>query len=104
MIHRGELWWSEDPQIGRRPVLVLTREAALPVLKRPLVAPLTTRIRDLPTEVRLGPDDGVPRPCVASLDNVQPLPASLLTERIARLDAGRMAAVCQALVAATGCD
>lgn len=84
-------------------MLVLSREAVLGVLKRPLVAPLTTRVRGIPTEVPLDEDDGVPQPCVVSLDNVQPFPVSLLTERIARLGPDRMAAVCGALRFAVDC-
>jgi len=103
-MRRGEVWWSEDELLGRRPVLVLSRDAVLPALRRPLVAPLTTRIRDLPTEVPLGPADGLPVECVASLDNVQPLDAGLLVERVTRLDAARMALVCRALVVATECE
>ncbi len=104
MIRRGDIWWSEDPQLGRRPVLVVTRDAALPALQRPLVAPLTTRVRDIPSEVALGPADGLPRECVALLDNVQPLPRSLLVERIGRLEGDRMLEVCGALAAAVECD
>ncbi len=104
VIRRGDVWWSEDAVLGRRPVLVLSRDAVLGVLARPLVAPLTTRVRGLPTEVPLGPEDGLPRPCVASLDNVQPFDAALLVEHVTRLDAVRMAAVCAALAVATECD
>lgn len=89
--------------LGRRPVLVVSRDEVLGSLLRPLVAPLTTRVRDLPTEVALDADDGLPRPCVASLDNVQPLAASLLVERIAVLGPARMAAVCEALGIAVDC-
>lgn len=103
MVARGEVWWSEEEALGRRPVLVLSRDAVLAVLRRPLVAPLTTRDRDLPTEVRLDVEDGVPRPCVVSLDNVGPMPATLLVEHIAVLPAERMAAVCRALAVATAC-
>jgi mRNA interferase MazF len=85
-------------------VLVLSREAVLDTLRRPLVAPLTTRIRELPTEVGLDLDDGLPRPCVVSLDNVQPLPVALMLDRIARLAPERMAEVCAALAAAVDCD
>lgn len=98
------MWWSEDPVLGRRPVLVLSRDAVLASLRRPLVAPLTTRVRDLPTEVALDVDDGLPQPCVASFDNVQPLAASLLVERITLLPPDRMVAVCAALAVATDCD
>ena len=73
------------------------------MLSRPLVAPLTTRVRGLPSEVALDADDGVPQPCVVSLDNVQPLAAALLVERITVLSPVRMAAVCNALAVATDC-
>jgi mRNA interferase MazF len=85
-------------------VLVLSRDAVLDTLRRPLVAPLTTRIRGLPTEVGLDLDDGLPRPCVVSLDNLQPLPVVLMLDRIARLRPARMAEVCAALAAAVDCD
>ena len=104
MVARGEIWWSEDPALGRRPVLVLSRDAVLSSLARPLVAPLTTRARGLPTEVALEPRDGVPRPCVVSLDNLQPLARTLLVERITRLSEERMPAVCAALAAAVECE
>ncbi|MGH2763179.1 MAG: type II toxin-antitoxin system PemK/MazF family toxin [Thermoleophilaceae bacterium] len=83
---------------------MLSRDAVLPALSRPLVVPLTTRIRDIPTEVRLDEGDGLPQPCVASLDNVQPLAASLLVEQVSELRAERMDEVCTALAVATGCD
>lgn len=104
MVARGEVWWSEDAALGRRPVLVLSRDAVLPALARPLVAPLTTRVRDLPTEVALEVEDGLPRPCVVSLDNVQPLSRVLLVERICALRLGRMREVCAALALAVECD
>lgn len=103
MVARGEVWWSEDPALGRRPVLVLTRDAVLGALSRPLVAPLTTTVRGLPTEVALDTDDGVPQPCVVSLDNVQPMSVGLLVERVTRLEADRMSAVCRALADAVEC-
>ncbi|MDP9436487.1 MAG: type II toxin-antitoxin system PemK/MazF family toxin [Actinomycetota bacterium] len=103
VIRRGEVWWSEHAQLGRRPVLVLSRDAVLPALARPLVAPLTTRVRGVPTEVPLDEDDGLPQACVASLDNVQPFDASLLVDRIGRLGPHRMREVCQALAIATEC-
>jgi mRNA interferase MazF len=90
--------------MGRRPVLVLSRDAVLPVLTRPLVAPLTTRVRGIPTELPLDEADGLPQPCVASLDNMQPLAAALLVERITQLGPERMQQVCSALAIATGCD
>lgn len=104
MVARGEVWWCEDPALGRRPVLVLSRDAVLGALARPLVAPLTTRVRNLPTEVALDADDGLSRPCVVSLDNIQPLARAVLVERICALGPSRMAEVCGALAAAVECD
>lgn len=102
-MRRGEVWWAEAPEFGRRPVLVLSRDAVLSALARPLIAPLTTRIRGLPTEIPLGPDDGLPEECVVSLDNVQPLSAALLVSRQAVLGPAVMDRVCRALVVATDC-
>lgn len=104
MVARGEIWWSEDPALGRRPVLVLSRDAVLGSLARPLVAPLTTRVRKLPTEVALDATDGLPRDCVVSLDNVQPLAQSLLVERLTRLRPERLSEVCRALAVAVECE
>lgn len=104
MVARGEVWWSEDPELGRRPVLVLSRDRVLDSLNRPLVAPLTTRRRDIPTEVALDVEDGLAQPWVVSLDNVQPLQRELLVERIAGLSPERMIEVCAALAAAVECD
>ncbi len=68
------------------------------------MAPLTTRIRGIPTEVTLNEEDGVPRRCVVSLDNVQPMPRVLLVERIAQLGFERMQEVCRALTLAVECE
>jgi mRNA interferase MazF len=103
-MRRGEVWWSESEMLGRRPVLLLSRDAVLGVLRRPLVAPLTTRVRGIPTEVALHRDDGVPKPCVVALDNVQPIPVSLLVERVTSLGPARMHEVCSALAIAVDCD
>lgn len=84
--------------------MVLTRAEAIPVLKRVTVAFLTRRIRDIPTEVRLGPDDGMPAECAVSLDNVRHISRSLLGEHVTSLSGPRMHEVCRALAIATGCD
>jgi mRNA interferase MazF len=83
---------------------VLTRAGAIPVLRRVIVAPLTKTIREIPTEVRLGRDDGMPDDCVINFDNVQVTPRSLLTEPITSLSGPRMHEVCKALAIASGCD
>lgn len=91
------------PEVGRRPACILTRNAAIPVLRSLLVAPATRRIRRIPTEVLLGPEDGMPEECALSLDNVTIVPKALLVERIAALPAHRLEEVCRALQVATGC-
>lgn len=103
MVSRGEVWWFEHPAAGRRPYLILTRAEAIPALSRVLAVPATRTVRDIPTEVALDPEDGMPEACVLSLDNVEPIRRSLCTERITRLGPELMGAVCQALAAATGC-
>ena len=96
---RGEVWWFETADAGRRPACLLTRDEALVSLRRVMVAPATRTVRGLPTEVPLDEQDGMPQACVLSLDNVQTVRKSLLTERITRLSPARMAEVCRALEA-----
>ncbi len=101
---RGEIWWCELPGAGRRPVVVLSRVMAIGRLHRALVAPCTTTIRGLPSEVRLEPGtDPVPLPSVANLDTVETVSVGVLVERLGRLGIERMAEVCAALAVATGC-
>jgi mRNA interferase MazF len=102
-VTRGDVWWLELPEEGRRPVCVLTRDAALPVLRSVLVAMVTRTVRGIPTEVRLGPEDGMPTDCAVSLDNLRTVPRTLLTTRITGLTGVRMNDVCRALAVATGC-
>lgn len=102
-MNRGDVWWMEHPQSGRRPVCVITRQAAIPVLNAVLVAPATTRIRGIATEVALGPADGMPEECALSLDNLGPVPKALLVDRITRLGPAKLAELCRALDIATDC-
>lgn len=98
---QGDIWWAES-EGKRRPVLVVTRSAAIPVLNRILVAPVTRTIRDIPTEVRLGSEDGLPEPCVASFDNLQPVPKSYLTARLGSIWHRRYE-ICSAIEALSDC-
>ena len=101
---RGELWWCELPEIQRRPVVVISRDAAIPRLRRTLVAPCTTTIRNLPSEVVLEPgDDPITRRCAVNLDSVESVSISILVERIGRLGDERMRQVCSALGVAVDC-
>lgn len=102
---RGEVWWCEPPQIGRRPVVVLSRDAAIPRLRRAVVAPCTTTIRGLPSEVVLEPDDDpVPRASAVNLDSVESVAVAVLVERIGRLSDARMRQICAALEIAVDCQ
>lgn len=101
---RGEVWWCETPTAGRRPVVVLSRDVAIPRLRRALVAPCTTTIRGLPSEVRLEPPiDPVPRPSAVNLDSVESVSVALLVDRLGALSSSRMAEVCAALAVAVDC-
>jgi len=102
-VSRGEVWWYELPGVGRRPGCVLTRQAAIPVLNAVLIAPATRTIRGIPTEVRLGADDGMPADCALSFDNLVTIPKSLLSERITTLAPERLDELCAALDVAAGC-
>lgn len=101
---RGDVWWCEHPEIGRRPVVVLSRSAAIRARRRVIVAPCSTVHRGLESEVELDPRaDPVPRPCVAALDSVESVPTALLTERLGRLADHTMRQVCAALAVAVDC-
>ncbi len=102
---RGEVWWCEPPEIGRRPVVVLTRNVAIPRLRRALVAPCTTTIRGLSSEVVLEPDgDPVPSVSAVNLDAVESVSIGVLIERIGRLSDDRMRQICAALEVAVDCS
>ena len=101
---RGEVWWCELAEIGRRPVVVLSRDAAIPRLRRALVAPCTTTIRGLPSEVVLEPGfDPVPRRSVVNLDSVESVSVAVLVSRLGRLADTRMRDICAALEIAVDC-
>ena len=98
-MRRGEVWWAELPSpIGRRPVLLLSRDAAYSVRTSVTVAVITRTIRNIPVEVLLGQEDGMPIECVVNLDNILTMPKSRLTERITTLSAEKMTAVVKTIV------
>jgi mRNA interferase MazF len=86
-------------------VVVLSRDAAIPRLRRTLVGPCTTRIRGLPSEVLLEPDeDPVPLTSAVNLDSVESVAVGTLVERVGRLSDTRMRQICEALATAVACD
>jgi len=102
---RGEVWWCELPEVSRRPVVVLSRDDAIPRLRRVIVAPCTTTIRELPSEVLLDPgEDPVPLRSAANLDSVENVSIATLTDRLGRLSDLRMREVCGALAVAVNCQ
>ena len=100
---RGEVWWGEIEHLGRRPFLVMSRSAAIPVLNTVLAVPMTRTVRGIPTEMSLGPDDGMPAACAASFDNLRVVPKANLVDHICTLGPARLAEACAALRAAVDC-
>lgn len=102
---RGEVWWCELADAGRRPVVVLSRDAAIPRMRRAVVALCTTTVRGLPSEVVLEPgEDPVPRRSAVNLDAVRDVAVAGLVERLGRLSDERVRQLCAALAVAVGCD
>jgi mRNA interferase MazF len=102
---RGGVWWCERPVDGRRPVVVLSRDAAIPRLRRALIGPCTTTIRGIPSEVRLEPtEDPIPGISVVNLDSIESVSIGTLVERVGRLSDERMRQICDALDIAVACE
>ncbi len=104
VLKRGEVWWVERPGAGRRPHLVLTRDSAISALTSVVGVPATRTVRGIPSEVPIGPADGMPVECVLSFDNIRVLRKPYFVERICELGPEQMASACKALARATGCD
>lgn len=101
---RGEVWWCELAEVGRRPVVVLSRDAVIPRHRRALVAPCTTTVRGLASEVVLEPgDDPVPLRSAVNLDSVESVSTGVLVRRLGRLADTRMRELCSALAVAVDC-
>lgn len=101
---RGEVWWCELPEVARRPVVVLSRDVAIPKLRRAVIAPCTTTIRGLPSEVLLDPsEDPIPRTSAANLDSIESVSVETLTQRLGRLSDQRMRQICAAVNVAVDC-
>jgi mRNA interferase MazF len=104
-VRRGEIRLVSFPAPDKkRPALVLTRDSAIAVLTRVTVAPITTTVRGIPSEVVLTVDDGMKATCAVNLDNVATIPQRVLGRRVAQLGPERMREVCAALSFAVGCD
>lgn len=98
-MHRGEVWWAElPPPIGRRPVVLLSRDTAYRVRTSVTVGVVTRTVRTIPVEVPLGLEDGMPEQCVVNLDNILTIPKARLVERITTLSGGKMTVVAKAII------
>jgi mRNA interferase MazF len=97
-MRRGEVWWAELPlPIGRRPVVLLSRDEAYAVRNSVTVAEVTTTIRSIPVEVALGTEDGLPKRCVVNLDTIVTIRKELLTERITILGSEKIEQIDRAI-------
>jgi mRNA interferase MazF len=97
-VRRGEIWWTDFPRpLGYRPAILITRDRAIAVRTSVTVVPLTGGRRDIPVEVPLGPEDGLPRASVANADIVLTVAKTLLDKRIGRLSSEKLRAVEDAL-------
>src|SRR5688572_15846906 len=101
--HRAEVWWAEVPGDKVRPVLILTRERFIASLNSVLVAPLTTSLRGIPTEVVFTREDGLVQTCAANFDNLFTLRKERLQEFITATPAGKLEDICRAYRFAAGC-
>ena len=102
---RGEIWHFQfEPPDKRRPVVILTRSEALPLLRTATVAPVMSTIRGLPSEVLVGPDEGLRHVSAINLDNVQTVDQRRLRRYVGSLGELKMREVCRALAIATGCE
>jgi mRNA interferase MazF len=102
VVARGEVWWGETPDEKGRPFLIVSRDAANEVMRRVLVAPVTRRVRGVPSELALGASEGLPAASVASFDNLRPFPKAMLGRRLGSLGP-RQDEICRAAGATLDC-
>jgi mRNA interferase MazF len=90
-LYRGSVWMADlPPPWKRRPVVVVTRDAAIPMLTNVTVVTVTTTVRGIRTEVLLGPAQGLQQKCAAACDNMQTLAVGLLSRRLGELGAAKL--------------
>ncbi|MBI4584518.1 MAG: type II toxin-antitoxin system PemK/MazF family toxin [Planctomycetes bacterium] len=104
-MRRGEVWWADlPPPIGRRPVILVSRDRAIQVRESVTVAQVTTVSRDIPSEVKLGREDGLPKACAVNCDVLQTIPKAMLDQRITLLKRDKRDAIDRALLFTLGLD
>ena len=101
---RGDIWTYEFPRPDkRRPVLIISRAEAIAVLHPVMIAPITSTIRGLPSEVIVGITEGLKHDSAVNLDHIQTVERARLSHYLGRLSNEKMRAVCRAIAVATGC-
>jgi mRNA interferase MazF len=104
-VKRGDIcWYTFKAPDKKRPVLILTRDSAIAVLNSVTVAPITSTIRSIPTEVVLTQEDGLPATCAANFDNLQTVPKGNIGDRISHLTTRKMKEAALAVSFALGFD
>ena len=103
MVAQAQIWLMETPNEKRRPVLVVSRDDVIPVLNNIVVAPLTSTLRDIPTCLRVGQEEGLDDESVATFDNLAVVPKSGLTTQLGALGVGGRQRICHALAALADC-
>jgi mRNA interferase MazF len=104
-LRRGEIrLYRFPPPDKERPVLILTRDSAIGYLARVTVAPITSTVRGVPSEVALGDEDGMRQPCAVNLHNIVTVSKKHLGRRLAQLGRERMREVCRAIAFSLGCE
>jgi mRNA interferase MazF len=102
-MHRAEVWWADlPPPAGRRPVVLVSREKAVQVRAAVLAAQVTTKVRGIPTEVPLGSEEGLPKPCVVNADVLMTIEKGRLVGRVGELGREKRRALDEALRFALG--
>jgi mRNA interferase MazF len=103
VVAQAELWLMETPNQKRRPVLVVSRDEVIPVVSNVVVAPVTTTVRDIPTCIPVGTEEGIDRDSVATFDSIAAVPKAVLTRRLGTLGIGGRRRICDALSALANC-
>ncbi len=104
-VNRGDIWmYTFRAPDKQRPVVVLSRQSVIPLLRTVMVAPVTSTIHGVPSEVLVGVEQGLKRESAVNLDHVQTVDRSRLKRYLGHLDDETMAGVCRALAVAVGCD
>ena len=97
-MQKGDIWWANLPEpIGRRPVALLSRNEAYEVRNSVTVAEVTSTIRDIPVEVRIGKRENMPKECVINLDTIITIRKELLDQKIIHLDSEKISEVDDAI-------